>query len=608
MGTAPRLIFSWWLIALVCVAVNWSTLSNGWSLEDPWRIVSNPGSRQASPASAPPGSHALPGAADRSYRPLTSLSYSFDCLLGGGQPGAYHATNLLLATLCSVWLFLVLRRLLKRRGAAFLGGMLFAVLPVHTEAVASISWGRAELLSTWLLLVAWHLHLVIAAGPRWSRWLIPFPPGFFFLALLASETKWTFPLIAVAGEFLVVANASISRFLSTLREKTWPAHAAAVGAAGTYIWLRIGALGEWMPAPDNSLINPLQFESGVTRALTGLQLLWRGFLIAVFPANLSHDYSWRLIPTSSGFDLAAVLSVLVLAGWIAAAALAARRLAWLGFGLCLYVLAAAPVTNLFGILPRMFAEHTLYWPSVAVAVLFGGGVKEACQAGARFADSLAPGNPAPRRWLLAMVRAGVLVVLVSFAVVTVMRNPEWRDTASLVRADYPKHPASAVLNLRMGALYLEKGQYDLARRQLLAGFAIHPGSHELAASLATALLRNQDPAGALRMAEWAVRLAPGQPSYQVQLGIILAEMGRIPEAETVLQRAMGRFPNYAHSWFVRGLLRQNRRDYWGAEQDFARAAALDPGFEPARRYLDDVRQFLRLERFPSWFANSHPLQ
>lgn len=67
------------------------------------------------------------------------------CRLSGLRASSYHATNVVLHGLATGLVLLVARTVTCRRGA-FLSASLFAVHPVHADAVASVV-GRADVLS-----------------------------------------------------------------------------------------------------------------------------------------------------------------------------------------------------------------------------------------------------------------------------------------------------------------------------------------------------------------------------------------------------------------------------------------------------------------------------
>src|SRR4051812_26349467 len=90
------------------------------------------------------------------YRPLTSATFALDWRLGGGAPWPFHLTNLVLHGLRTALLVAGLWTLATPR-VALMAGALFAVHPLHTEAVAGLV-GRADVLATLLGALAWWLH------------------------------------------------------------------------------------------------------------------------------------------------------------------------------------------------------------------------------------------------------------------------------------------------------------------------------------------------------------------------------------------------------------------------------------------------------------------
>jgi len=98
-------------------------------------------------------SRAFARPAGTTWWPLRDLSYALDHSLWGFNPLGFHVTNLLLGALAASGLYLVARRRFGE-GTALAGALLFAVHPIHAEAVAWIS-GRKDLLCAFFLLVSW---------------------------------------------------------------------------------------------------------------------------------------------------------------------------------------------------------------------------------------------------------------------------------------------------------------------------------------------------------------------------------------------------------------------------------------------------------------------
>ncbi|MCC6490424.1 MAG: hypothetical protein IT364_23265 [Candidatus Hydrogenedentes bacterium] len=141
-------------------------------------------------------------------RPLAVLSFGLDHALWGLDPVGYHLTNAALHGLCaflaSVLSWEMLRTFVDdarhRRRLATLTGIVFLVLPCHSESVAWIS-GRTDLLATVFGLGSALSFLAYLRTPRFAQAILCWT--LFSLALLSKESVLTLPLL-----FLLLAVAS----------------------------------------------------------------------------------------------------------------------------------------------------------------------------------------------------------------------------------------------------------------------------------------------------------------------------------------------------------------------------------------------------------------
>jgi tetratricopeptide (TPR) repeat protein len=107
------------------------------------------------------------------------------------NPFGYHLTNVILQVLVSFLVFLFTRIILKDPRIAFATALLFALNPLHTEAVTYIS-GRAEMLMGFFLLSSLILFI---RGHRVFSLLA------FICGLLSKELSVVFPLVILAYIF-----------------------------------------------------------------------------------------------------------------------------------------------------------------------------------------------------------------------------------------------------------------------------------------------------------------------------------------------------------------------------------------------------------------------
>ncbi|XP_054298861.1 protein O-mannosyl-transferase TMTC1 isoform X2 [Pongo pygmaeus] len=128
--------------------------------DDVWAIVNNPDVRPGAPlrwgifTNDFWGKGMAENTSHKSYRPLCVLTFKLNVFLTGMNPFYFHAVNIILHCLVTlVLMYTCDKTVFKNRGLAFVTALLFAVHPVHTEAVAGIV-GRADVLACLLFLLA----------------------------------------------------------------------------------------------------------------------------------------------------------------------------------------------------------------------------------------------------------------------------------------------------------------------------------------------------------------------------------------------------------------------------------------------------------------------
>lgn len=141
------------MVFATAVALYTGTVRFGFVQDDRAIVASNPAAHAplaalravARPYWPPPSEGGL-------WRPLTVLSFAWDWWLSGGRAAWLHLSNALWHGLACALVLAVLGSFMEWRGA-LVGAMVFAVHPVHVEAVAGLV-GRAELLAACGMLAA----------------------------------------------------------------------------------------------------------------------------------------------------------------------------------------------------------------------------------------------------------------------------------------------------------------------------------------------------------------------------------------------------------------------------------------------------------------------
>jgi Flp pilus assembly protein TadD len=446
------------------------------------------------------------------YRPVLMLTYFLNHQLGGLAPWSYHLVNVLLHALAVVLLFKLLRRRLEAPASAIVAS-LFAVLPIHAEAVAYLA-GRSESLVLVFLLASW---LEFDAG-RARRGL-----GFYVLALLSKEQAVLFPALLALDDWIRLGTRPWDR----------PRRAAYAGLAVSTvacISLRFAVL-------ENPFHGGFDYFAGkgvLVRLLTVSCFWWRHYMVPMATGlDLRADYSRPFYPDASPADWVAWCAALSWAGLAVAAAWGAwKRRAW-SLWLWLFFLPLLPTSHLIIRLDTIGAERFLYMPSIVFCALLGAALLRA-----------------PRR-----ARAAFIAALLAFyALAAAARSRVWRSERSYSEAAVRENPFSAGARSMLGIALLAEGREAegvLEWRKAIELNARHPSAHFNLAKLCLEKGRLGD---AQRHLANAMASDPRDADSWVLRGVLAERLGKPSEAVESYRRALENRPWDAAAHFNLGRL------------------------------------------------------
>ncbi|MFH1765353.1 MAG: hypothetical protein ABIF09_14280, partial [Gemmatimonadota bacterium] len=171
------------------------------------------------------------------WRPVATAVLGAEWALFDGNPVGFHVVNLLLHSGVTVLVVLLLGELLPVAGA-FMGGALFAVHPVHVEAVANVV-GVAEILSAFFFL--WACLLILRARNAMGSGRLL---AFLFLYVMAFLTKES--AITLLGVVLLLDSSKYDLGLKELGSyltRRWVLYSGMLVAAGLLTLGRFLVLG-----------------------------------------------------------------------------------------------------------------------------------------------------------------------------------------------------------------------------------------------------------------------------------------------------------------------------------------------------------------------------
>lgn len=500
---------------LLALGVYAGALRNGYALDDVPVLQQNPAVQGLDLRALLTGAY-WPGSREL-YRPLTLLSFAVERVALGDAPALFHATNALLHALATGLLFALLRRLGAGAGAAGAGAALFAVHPVHVEAVANLV-GRSELLAASLVLLASLLFLSRRA-PAVIR--VAGAGLLYLLALASKEIAVSLPAL-----LLVMALLEGKREGRPWRDavRAWlPTAAACAVALGGYLALRASALGSGTGSRAAPYLADL---SPADRLATAARLVPEVLRLLVWPADLSSEWGPGALDVATWAHPLAWAGVGIIVLLAAATWSGARRgEGWVAAAVAWAALAYFPVSQAAFPIGTMLAERTLYLPSAALAFL------------APAAAAALQRHPARLRPAL----AALALLLVLGAWRTAARVPVWRSTGTVRAALIDEHPEVWRVAWDAAGAYEQNGEPDEASRWFRKAVALtHANEYALNVDYARFLLRRGRAAEADSLLVRSMAREPSGSDAPLLRVAALLELDRPREALALAVPALAR--------------------------------------------------------------------
>lgn len=505
------------------------------------------------------------------YRPLTMLTYRANAALCP-SPQAFHAVNVALHALVTLLAFGALRRVTGSVSLAFPAAALFAVHPIHTDAVTNIV-GRAELLAAAFVLAA--IRLAATAASRRAP-AIPQATAALavFLGCLCKESAFAGFALAPAAFLWLRRNAG---------GRAGAASAAVPYVLGAlaFLGLRLAIFGTLrLPYRPTWVDNPLAHLLPRERMATALVIVWQYVATLMAPLHLSADYSFNQVPPvveATDPRLWGAAAVLAGVGFVCVAAW--RWTPWPALGALFFCVTLGLTSNVPFPIGTIKAERLLYLPSLGFCLA----VAAAIEAGAR----------SGRAWRAASHAVLCLLVL-GYAARTWLRNPVWRTERTLWERTVHTAPFSAKAHFNLGAILEREGEPRRALAEYRRALNIFPYHGSAAAGIARIHLEAGRVAGALSWLERALDLDPDDAEVHYNHGLFWYRRGRLDAAEAAYRQAIERDPRHAwaHLGLAVTLLAQGR--LWLASLEADRAEELGPPADQEfAKLLWEVRTALR---------------
>ncbi len=510
---------------------------------------------------------AATGEAGNLYRPLTTFSFAIDRLVARGlRPGWFHFVNLLLHGLATWLVVRLIAMCVPGTAGPALAGLIFALHPVHVEAVAGVV-GRSEILAACGVLTAilCHRRALLSGTGEGRRWLAAAWSA-SFLAMLAKESGITAPALCLLFEIVLPPSRSAVR---GRRGVLYAGHAAAIVV---YLAARVFVLGGiGIGAPIHFVDNPAAASGLLSGRLTALSVLPRYARLLLWPADLSADYSYAQIPVvESGFDPGVLVGLALVALVVAGGVVLIRRAPAAGAGLLWIAVSAALTTNLLFFVGTLLAERLMYLPSVGLCLLLAWGVASA------------------RRAAFPVVLGLILLAGAAGGVRSANRIAEWRDDFALYGSSAGVSPRSVRIRYNLGNAYLRRGEWIRAEENYRAALAIYPEFEDGRMNLGMAVLQQGRARESIEHFRAVLDRDPAEVEAKVNLALAHRALGEEATAESLLMEAVRESPHSSKALNNLGSFAMARGEVEVAIRHLGAAVERDPGMAIFRVNLADA--------------------
>lgn len=490
------------LFACVGVCVYGASLGNKFvPFDDDYLVMKNPLVEELSPGSI---RAAFTTYDPELYIPLTFISYQIDERLGGGMPGMFHVTNLVLHIANAFLVFVLLSLLCESEWVAVFCGLLFLVHPINVEAVSWVS-GRKDLLSTFFALTALIAYVRYVQTKKSLSLLLSWE--LFLLALLAKVMPITLPALLLLIDFW--SDRRITK--QVLREK--------VPFLGLSLIFGIIALGG--KSVETHSLGAWQWLLLASRSVTfTLQHI-------VLPLRLHLLYYNNQPLTLLRPDIA--LSVAFLLGLGVFLLRTRKRYPRLAAGISFFLIALFP--TFFNLAKRdetyFSSDRYAYFPLLGLLLLLA------------WALPLAARNLRMRR----TIAAGGAAILAIFAAISIAQTSFWKDGITLLTHELLYAPRSVIaLNNRAGE-YGRINEYDKALADYTRASAIAPDDVTILDNIAMIHASEGQYPLALDLLNRSLSMDPRAAQTHFALSVVFHFLGRQQDAKDAFSNALALDPS-----------------------------------------------------------------
>jgi len=547
-----KAVFSIIVLSLITLSIYGNSFDCSWHFDDKPNITDNSNLhlRELSWDSIKQALFSDPRKPGILYRPIACLSLALNYYFGGLDVSGYHLVNIFIHILSSFFLFLFLYHTLnipslktkyasKSYSIAILATLLWAINPIHTQAITFIVQRMASLAGMFYIM-AMYLYLRARTAEKRGKsalflilCLISFTMAFGSKenAALLPLSIFLYEILIIQGDTGIYLRRNIKGFLVVFGAVLF------IGLA--YLYYRNGNALSFMAGYEQRPFSITQ------RLLTEPRIIifYVSLLIYPVPNRLSVAHSIGI--SSSLFNpISTLISILFIVGSIGFLIYMARKYPLFSFCFLFFFLNHMIESTIFPL--ELIFEHRNYIPSMLffVPVVIG------------FSNLLE--KYAVKRGMKYTISVFIVLLLMSLGHSTFMRNFAWKNEKSLWIDAVEKAPDHFRVHHNLGLYYQDHGYREEAiseYEKALNSPVIHRKNEVIITYYNLGRLYDElkDYEKAEYFYQRAVRMKPDFSPALINLASICDKRGKIISADHYLMKAIKTNPGDPSINFNMGL-------------------------------------------------------
>lgn len=469
------------------------------------------------------------------YRPLVSISFMIDTLIGGKNPLVFHLSNLIYHIIASFLMWLLLKFFGIDKFKSLMWSLLFAVHPALVQAVVWIPGRNDSLLFIFVALVFFSLNYFLKINSSKRFYYLALTSFSFLLSLLTKENSLV--VIVLILFYLMMSNREKLNFPSLI-----PLSTSLIVPVLIYAVLRFNA-SVAAPEFERLTLNTIDYLKGF------INYLGKIFL----PFNLS------VLTMSENINLIYGIYAILIIIILASKGIINKKVflfGWIWFILFL----VSGMTGLTGF--TNFLDHRLYVPMFGLIISLNQ---------MKLIENLKMKFP--------MIM--FIAVLAVFSYLNIEHSKNFENPLVFYKSAVDSTPNSFFTHRGLANVYHRLNQLDLAERHYSISLNLNPDSYETLMNLGL----NFKKKGMIDTAKVyllkAAAINPDNDRLNNNLGNLYIQLNDLKKAEFFLKRSIRKNNQYFEAFNNLGVLYAREGNDSLALQYFQKAVEINPEFAEA---------------------------